>query len=341
MNIEIKLLKKTDLEKLVLKLREQGRHILAPIAKEDQVEFSEIFDLKDMTEDYITTVQSAKVALFPKVDSLFDMKIDNGNVQLTDRDLKEIPEVVLLGTRPCDAAGLESLGSIFTWDCTDPVFAARRSKTTIISISCSKCDAKCFCTSVNGSPGGTSGSDILLTRMSDNNFIAEIITDKGRAILNAFPELFKTQASVDKNSLLADVPVKFDIKTLVPAIQSAFNNNVWMEQSLRCIGCGTCAYVCPTCACFDIQDKIKWLMGKRKRSWDSCGFSMFTLHASGHNPRETQGSRWRQRVMHKFAYMPERQKVLGCVGCGRCGRSCSVDMNLKEHLINLAQAINK
>jgi ferredoxin len=65
---------------------------------------------------------------------------------------------------------------------------------------------------------------------------------------------------------------------------------------------------------------------------------MFTLHASGHNPRSKQFERWRQRVMHKFAYQPERLGVLGCVGCGRCSRSCPVDMNLAQHVESLAAA---
>jgi ferredoxin len=76
--------------------------------------------------------------------------------------------------------------------------------------------------------------------------------------------------------------------------------------------------------------------GRRLRCWDSCGLRQFTVHASGHNPRERQPQRWRQRVYHKFAYMPDRFGVPGCVGCGKCTRACPVDMGLKEHLAALA-----
>jgi ferredoxin len=192
---------------------------------------------------------------------------------------------------------------------------------------------------VNVSPGGTAGSDILLTRIESGDFLAEIITEKGRALSEKYSDLFGPAPKAEKEKYLANVAKMFDVKELVKKIQSGFESEAWMQQSLRCIGCGACAFVCPTCACFDIQDTRKGTRAARKRSWDSCGFSLFTLHASGHNPRTTQDSRWRQRVMHKFAYMPERQNVLGCVGCGRCGRSCSVDMNLKAHLVHLNEAL--
>ena len=131
--------------------------------------------------------------------------------------------------------------------------------------------------------------------------------------------------------------MRFTADQLAARLPALFpKNEVWVEQSLRCLGCGACAFVCPTCSCFDIQDERQRYGGVRLRCWDSCGFGLFTLHASGHNPRAKQSERWRQRVMHKFSYQPERLGLLGCVGCGRCSRTCPADMNLAQHVQTLA-----
>jgi formate hydrogenlyase subunit 6/NADH:ubiquinone oxidoreductase subunit I len=122
-------------------------------------------------------------------------------------------------------------------------------------------------------------------------------------------------------------------------LSKAFDHPLWNDASFRCLGCGACAYVCPLCSCFDIQDEGTSKKGERLRCWDSCGFSLFTLHTSGHNPRKMQSDRWRQRVMHKFSYMPERYELLGCVGCGRCSRACPADMNIKEQLKEITEKI--
>jgi sulfhydrogenase subunit beta (sulfur reductase) len=341
MKIATKQLTRASLEALVTRLKEEGRRILAPVKKGGLVDFAEIASLQEMAEGYITTIQSAKSAVFPKVEDLLEMRTTRDSVTLKDRDLSALPEIVLLGGRPCDAAGMGSLTAIFSESPADTIFAERLKKILVISISCDKCDAKCFCTSVNGGPGGTEGSDLLLTRLSQEAFLAEIITEKGLALAAKHPDLFEAAPETDKRRYLADVPPAFELKALLDNLPKGFDHEVWLEQSLRCIGCGTCAYVCPTCACFDVQDDVRGTQGRRKRSWDSCGFSLFTLHASGHNPRTTQDSRWRQRLMHKFAYMPERRQGIGCVGCGRCGRGCPVDMDLKEHLVRLAEVLRK
>ncbi len=98
----------------------------------------------------------------------------------------------------------------------------------------------------------------------------------------------------------------------------------------KCVGCGACTYSCPTCHCFDITDEGTFFSGERRKNWDACQFDHFTLHASGHNPRDTQYKRWRNRFMCKFNFYPHKFKEKGCVGCGRCVRVCAVRMDITE-----------
>lgn len=339
MEIERKLLKNGSFAGLVGKLIEDGKKVIAPVRKGRLVDFDPISSFDQMTDDYILTVQSAKSAAFPRVDKILDYRTVKNNVQVKEVPLTELQEQVVIGSRPCDADGFTSLNAIFKWDYNDQLYIEKLEKTTLISVACSKSDDYCYCTSVNGHPGSTKGSDILLTRLSTGDYLAEIITEKGQKLAIAYAGFFEPPVDESKEKNLADVPVKFDINKLTGNLASYFDHALWIEQSLRCIGCGACAFVCPTCACFDIQDEYNTKTGNRVRCWDSCGFSLFTLHTSGHNPREVQSQRWRQRVMHKFSYMPERLNVIGCVGCGRCSRACPVDMNLSEHLLNITEVM--
>ena len=341
MEIEKKLLKKASLEKLFEKLKSENTKMYAPVKKDNLVNFSLVNTFGEICDDYILTVKSAKSVAFPKIEKIVDYELSKDSSKAIDIDTSTFPEVVLWGVRPCDAVGFDSLSAIFTWDSKDTLYLSRLNKTFLISFSCFNSDNNCFCTSVNGNPGGTKGSDILFTKLSNGDYLAEIITEKGKQIMAKAPELFEAAPSEEKEKNLAQVSVKFNVKEITDNSAKFFENELWLEQSLRCIGCGACAFVCPTCACFDIQDESAGKQGTRLRLWDSCGYSIFTMHTSGHNPREVQSQRWRQRIMHKFSYMPERLNIVGCVGCGRCSRACPVDMNISEHLINLTEEVKK
>ncbi len=319
-----------SLEKLYRSLTE-NRKVYAPvIAPDKQVGYRYNPDYSEVTFDHIRSTLSVKNVLFPRVENLFFFTNEKNESTISVLDLNKIPEVVLWGVHPCDVAAIDVLRSIFCWDTRDEFFLKRLEKLVVIGLSCHSSDEYCFCTSVGLSPGSGKGSDILLTPLKDGNYKAEMLTEKGKALARSFPELFEQESKAE--GVLTSVEKKFEYDKVNAKLTGAFEHPFWAANSLRCIGCGACAYVCPTCACFDIQDETKGKNGRRYRSWDSCGFGLFTLHTSGHNPRSVQSQRWRQRIMHKFSYMPERNNSLGCVGCGRCSSGCPVDMNIAEQL---------
>ncbi len=108
----------------------------------------------------------------------------------------------------------------------------------------------------------------------------------------------------------------------------------WEYFGNKCITCGGCSFVCPTCTCFNVFDRVfREGNGERLRSWDSCLYGGFTKEASGHNPRASKGSRLKRRHEHKLLYHTDREtygSMSTCVGCGRCSDCCPVHIGTIE-----------
>lgn len=327
-----RLISKQSLEKLYGNLSKSYR-IYAPVLSQDKTEYRYDPAFQDVSFDHIQSTLSVKNVVFPRVEKLFNYTTDKLTTEIKGVDLEQIPLTLLWGAHPCDTAALEVLKSIFCWDSIDEFFLKRLEKLLVIGLSCHTSDEYCFCTSVGLAPNSIKGSDILLTRLETGDYFADFTTEKGIKVLEEYSDLF-VSANGQKTEV-TDIKQLFDHNQVSDKLKTAFDHPFWVENSLRCLGCSACAFVCPTCACFDIQDESNGKTGKRYRNWDSCGTTLFTLHTSGHNPREVQSQRWRQRIMHKFSYMPDRNNSFGCVGCGRCSRGCPVDMNISEQLQEL------
>lgn len=341
-------IKHTDLDSWLEKIIAAGSRVLAPATREGHTDFQTIRSPREVADDtQIQTLQSAKQAAFPKADILFSYRREGTTVTLAQPAPDSYPHTVIWRAHPCDAAGFAPLSAIFNWDYKDNLYNARLERTALVAFSCLQTDEYCFCTSVGGGPGKKDGCDILVTKLPSGTALVEVSSEKGAALAAPLaPEIFNEASEIgeeapafsEKEAALARLPARFTREEIRARLKDAFDSPIWEEQSGRCLGCGACAYVCPTCACFDIQEDPHGIRrGRRIRCWDSCAFALFTRHTSGHNPRPTQATRWRQRILHKFSYMPGRLAQTGCTGCGRCSRACPVDMNLLEHLTSIAQ----
>ena len=232
-----------------------GEKIYAPQRKGEKVFFAPVMDVNAVVFDYIQTTESPKEFLFPKYQKLISFEYQGAELQVNDHAKMPPPEHVLFGSRPCDASALQRLADFFARDISDAFVAQRQNALTVISMSCTKADADCFCTSTGTSPGDTTGSDILLTPMEDGRYYVECLSEKGSALIAAHKELFEQSAAVDKEKYLAKFEKIFSHEEITQKLAGAFGNEIWNEASLRCIGCGACAFVCPMCSCFDIQDE--------------------------------------------------------------------------------------
>jgi ferredoxin len=278
---------------------------------------------------------SFKELFFPKSETLFYFKRDNEELTLLD-PAEPGEKTVIFGAKPCDAASIPVLSKVFNWDYNDEFFNKRVENTIVISIACSYSDESCFCTSVGLSPFSEIGSDLFLIPTEKNSFILKIVSEKGEKLLSEFPFMIQKEfeGTFDLENQKASFPKeKFDFASVKEWLGKNFKDEIWNEVGELCLGCAQCAYVCPTCHCFDIVDENCGVScGRRVKNWDSCQFGLFTKHASGHNPREDQSRRYRQRVNHKFNYYKQRFDEILCTGCGRCTRGCPVSIDIAQVL---------
>jgi sulfhydrogenase subunit beta (sulfur reductase) len=242
---------------------------------------------------------------------------------------------VIFGLRPCDARAIWLMDKVFLEDPVDVYYEEKRKNTVVISLACSDPEDTCFCSSVGGSPAGSEGSDILVFDLGEE-LVFDPVTARGEDFLGQFSKVTRDAAKkeiAEKDRIAEEGSSqmeKLSLDGIAEKLAASYDSEMWDAPSQKCLGCGTCTFFCPTCHCFDVTDETFKGEGRRVRTWDSCMYSLFTLHASGHNPRPSQKERTRQRFMHKFSYSKENHGELFCVGCGRCITHCPVNLDLRE-----------
>ena len=334
-----RLLQTADLPHLLAAAAEAYR-LVAPTREDDLIDFRVLHtpDAIAPHTDYINTRLSIKPFFFPPTEPLIAYQRTPDGIEVHDPPA-DAPATLLFGCRPCDAASLPIMDALYDWDTHDHLWFARRAATTVVAISCTTCDASCFCTAVGGAPNATAGSDLLLTPLDPDRFLVEILTPKGQAVVDLAPDRFASgtgDRDAPCRAALDALPPPLDLDAITTWLTDHFDDPHYATWSHKCLACGICTFACPTCHCFDIVDEGSYRRGQRRRNWDGCQFPHFTLHASGHNPRPDQAARWRQRVEHKFRYYVEKFGLRSCVGCGRCIRSCPVNMDIHAQLAEIA-----
>jgi sulfhydrogenase subunit beta (sulfur reductase) len=305
--------------------------------------FAEVSAAADMSCTSATTRLSVKSVFFPQREVLLSFK---GSA------LDAVPAIdgtlVVFGARPCDARAMTWMDGVFGGGGReDPYFVERRKGAVVIALGCDDPCPTCFCTSVGGSPYGTGGADVLASAAGDGpavgagDLLLEPVTEKGAAFLVQHASFLRpattTEADArEERARAAEARMKtLDFSGVKEKMDAGFDSPAWESLTRSCLGCGACTYVCPTCHCFDITDESRGERGVRIRTWDACQYSLFTLHASGHNPRGHKRARMRQRLMHKYSYAPETAGAVFCSGCGRCVRACPVNLDIREMLAAL------
>lgn len=305
--------------------------LVAPKRSGDTIRYAPVSGSGEVELDYIQPVNSVKDVLFPCDDPLYRY---NWSVDAVEFEpVSETEKTVVFGLRPCDLASVDLLDRVFTTgDFSDVQYRRRREHSVLVGMGCLRSAPSCLCRAFGVTPGASQGADMMVYE-TEEGYVAHSITEKGQELMESMPGTDAGDEDLDRArqaSEQTEVPRAEGLSPegLPEEMREQWDSPYWQQLGLRCLGCGTCTFVCPTCHCFLIADLNRGKKGLRFKSWDSCQYKRFVLAAGDHNPRPTRKERIRQRFMHKLAYFPETNDAFLCTGCGRCIASCPVDIHI-------------
>ncbi len=362
MSKKIFMLKKENLKPL---LEEMSKSSAVYVPAHDAKNFLfDFFDLSEISGDLgfdqesdkryrLNTIEKTKLSpksiIYPQVEKLLDFNFEKNPEKLDDvkiniDDPVDTSKSVIFGLKSCDVEAIKRMDKVFGEGIVkDPYYASKRENTLLISIGCNVAFEDCFCTMVGGRPYQFDHTDIGLMEV-EGGYVLMSLSEKGSRAVEEYGQYFEEAdakkdqyssqmaASEQKTSEAISVlweGMKFED---IPGVMDAtFDSDAWKKVSEKCISCGACTFVCPTCYCFDIRDEQESLKGERYRCWDFCTNYLYTLEASGHNPRKDINKRYKNKINCKYNYNFKRHdELLYCVGCGRCIDVCPADMDIRQ-----------
>lgn len=338
-------------------LKDDGYGLIGPKIKDDAIVFEELADASELPYgieentapgryqlqkarhkrafSFNTGPQGLKPFLFAPEQELWRAEhTENGLVFKQSYPL--IRPLAFIGLRACDLAALALQDQHFAeGPYPDPAYQAKRQQLFIVAVNCSRSASTCFCVSTGDGPNATSGYDLCLDEL-DSGYLVSVGSDKGQRIADKLPVIPATAAKRAvatrqhrraTHQQLRQMP---DDKTLMRLVDK-LDDQRWQLIAERCLACGNCTSVCPTCFCSkqESQSDIKGQSASQVRVWDSC-FTEQHSYIVGKVIRHEISQRYRQWVLHKLANWQQQYGRSGCVGCGRCIAWCPVAIDLVE-----------
>lgn len=263
-------------------------------------------------------------------------------------DSGEIPARAFIGVRACDLAALARLDRVLLADrYPDPLYRRNRERTFLVAVSCTDPSASCFCASMGTGPEVEDGFDILLTETvgaQASRFVTRAGSDLGCEVLDRLelPPATDEDLREASGAVAAGrtrITRRLDVANLRESLAAHFEHPEWERVAARCLGCGNCTQVCPTCFCVTVEDTsgIDGRRAERWRKWDSC-FTLSYSYIHGGSVRQSAKARYRQWATHKFAAWYDQFGTSGCTGCGRCITWCPAGIDVTEVVASIAGA---
>lgn len=353
---------KALLGQLIEALQKMGYRTVGPRVKNESLVYEPLDDVGDLPKGYVSEqaagqfrlkhtshnryfdvipgAHSWKQFLFPPKLDLLRLQRDGNRWQVISPP-DEAPVYAFIGVRACELAAMQIQDKVFLReDFADPEYRARRQRAFVLAVNCMHPAGTCFCASVGRGPRVGPGYDLCLTEL-DDMFLVSIGSELGRTLLAGLPV---SAASAFLLGLAEGGLQEAEKATrqgpgtagLPEMIESNLESPHWAEVAKRCLGCGNCTAVCPTCFCWDALDRTD-LTGNRtsrERVWDSC-FNPGYSYTAGGNIRPSIRARYRQWMSHKFGTWQAQNGTTGCVGCGRCITWCPAGIDVRVELAEL------
>ncbi|PLX38504.1 MAG: sulfite reductase subunit A [Hyphomicrobiales bacterium] len=296
--------------------------------------------------DYTLGPQGFKRFLWPPHQVLWTAEKTEDGFVVTEPPL-DTTRLALFAARACELDALSALDDVFdNGDYADPAYKARRENAFVVAVECTRSGDTCFCSSMNSGPGAEEGYDIALTEIFEDGahwFLARAGSEEGAEVLTRLsPEPAPGDGESRRKTILAAVAssqqrtMRSDAEPLLKANRE---HPHWDDVAARCLACGNCTSVCPTCFCTTTVDHTDLTATKasRERRWDFC-FTVDYSYIHGGAIRRSAKARYRQWMMHKLAFWHDQFDRSGCVGCGRCITWCPVGIDIVEETAAIAAA---
>jgi ferredoxin len=355
-----------SLDELFAALHRRGYTVLGPTVREQAIVYDEVRGCSDLPIGWTDEQEGGRYRLLRREDeALFGYNVGphswkryqlpaevrlwrarrgpDGALTELEQSPREAPRYAFLGVRSCELHAMGILDRVLLGGARagapDPEEGGRGVDAFIVAVQCSQAGNTCFCASMDTGPTAQSGYDIALTELLEEGrhyFVLDVGSERGAELLADLPHALAQQreqgaASAAHAGAAAQMGRELDVTDIRDLLYRNYENPRWDDVAERCLSCGNCTMVCPTCFCTSVEDTTD-LAGEhveRHQRWDSC-FTVDYSHIHGGAVRPSARARYRQWMTHKLATWIDQFGSSGCVGCGRCITWCPVAIDITE-----------
>jgi sulfhydrogenase subunit beta (sulfur reductase) len=360
--VTVRVIERSVLDGLIDALRRCGYTVVGPTVRSRSIEYEELRSADELPAGWTDEQDggayrllprddeavfghtgghnSAKSFLFPPTLRVWHAGRSPDEALEPVQRAEEAPRYAFVGLRSCDLHAIAVQDRVFLGDrYVEADYAARRADTFIVAVNCGQAGGTCFCTSMDTGPKTEAGFDLALTELlqgGPHRFLVEVGSDRGDEVLAELPNAAaraedERLAAAIVERTAASMGRELETDDLKGLLYGNLEHPRWDDAASRCLSCGNCTLVCPTCFCATVEDTTD-LAGEeteRVRQWDSC-FSLDHSHVHGGSVRGSGRARYRQWMTHKLASWIDQFGSSGCVGCGRCITWCPVAIDITE-----------